>query len=136
MTRRSFSQRSRLTNPARSSRSIRPVIPGTTVMVRLAISRMGSGLPFAPQDAQDVVLRGGSQPISPQQPGEAYLKLIAGRTMFKDGFLFGDSKGRFFLSSCCNFGVVMGQSGRFVHLHIVYMSSIGKSSPSLAVFQA
>src|SRR5260221_13324543 len=47
---------------------------------------------------------------------------------------WGDLKGRFFLSSCCNFGVVMGQSVRFVHLYIVYMSSICKSSPALTVF--
>jgi hypothetical protein len=54
--------------------------------------------------------------------------------MFKAASSSGDSKGRFFLSSCCNFGVVMGQSVQFIHLHIVYMSSIGTSSPLLAFF--
>src|SRR5580704_2860601 len=57
----------------------------------------GQRLTFATQDAQDVVLRGGSQPIFSQQPGEAYLKLIAGSHDVQGGLLFRRLEGSFLL---------------------------------------
>src|SRR6516225_3090901 len=57
----------------------------------------GQRLAFASQDAQDVVLRGGSQPKFAQQPGEAYLKLIAGSHDVQGGFLFRRLEGSFLL---------------------------------------
>src|SRR5579862_3069970 len=57
----------------------------------------GQRLAFATQDAQDVVLRGGSQPEFSQQPGEAYLKLIAGSHDVQGGFLLERLEGSFLL---------------------------------------
>ena len=50
-------------------------MPGTTVIMRAAISRMGSGPPFAPQDAEHVVLLRRQAEVA-KQPGEANLELV------------------------------------------------------------
>ena len=67
-------------------------MPGTTVMVRLAISRMGSGLP-SPRRMRRTLYCEGVRPMFPKQPGEADLKLVAGTQDVQRRFLFGRLEG-------------------------------------------
>ena len=58
-------------------------------------------LALAPQDAQDVVLRGG-QAVLPEQPGEADAETVGWcAATFSIASCSGDSNGRRFLISCC-----------------------------------
>src|SRR5438128_7933925 len=72
----------------------------------------------------------------PQQPCGAYLKPVAGPDDAQEGFLVGRLEGPFLLEFVLQLRGGHGSAVQFVHLPIVYMSSIGKSSLSLAVFRA
>ena len=64
---------------------------------------------LAPQDAQDVVLRG-RQPIVAEQPAETDLQLIVRASRFSAASCCGEANGRFFLSSCCSLRAVIGRN--------------------------
>jgi hypothetical protein len=65
----------------------------------------GQRLALASQNAEDVVLGGGSQAKFPQQPCEAYLKLIASSHDVQSGFFFRRLEGPFLLKFVLQLGI-------------------------------